>query len=305
MVLRIILFLFLISSLDAKENLFKALPKTETGADKKAELGRMLFHDPILSKDGTVSCSSCHPLINYGVDNLPRSFGVNNAVGERNTPTVWNAVYNFSQFWDGRSKDLEEQALEPIINPLEMNETLANVIDKLSSSKTYKQRFEEIYPDGITQKNLANAIAEFEKTLTTPDSKFDRYLRGDETALDSREKEGLRLFKSKGCIACHNGMNIGGTLYQKIGIFETFSGTGSEDLGRYNVTKKPFDKYYFKVPSLRNVEKTAPYFHDGSVATLKDAVTIMVSMQLGYELRDDEIEDILSFLRALTGKVHE
>lgn len=302
---RLVVFLFLLSSLNAKENLFTALPIAAEGNAKKVELGRLLFHDPILSKDNTVSCASCHPLINYGVDNLPKSFGVNNAVGKRNTPTVWNAVYNFSQFWDGRAKDLEEQALEPIINPFEMNETLESVITKLKKNQVYTEAFEAIYADGITQKNLANAIAEFEKTLTTPDSKFDRYLRGDETAMNAQEKEGLRLFKSKGCIACHNGMNVGGTLYQKIGIFGSFPGKGSEDLGRYNVTKKPFDKYYFKVPSLRNVEKTGPYFHDGSMATLKGAVMVMVNLQLGHELRDDEIEDILSFLKTLTGKVHE
>lgn len=305
MMIRIILFLFFISSLDAKENLFEALPNMQEGATKKVELGRLLFHDPILSKDNTVSCSSCHLLVNYGVDSLPKSFGVNGTLGKRNTPTVWNAVYNFSQFWDGRAKDLEEQALAPIINPLEMNETLKSVISKLKRNKQYSERFESIYENGVTEANLANAIAEFEKTLTTPDSKFDRYLRGDKKALNLREKEGLRLFKSKGCIACHNGMNVGGTLYQKIGIFGTFPGKGSEDLGRYDVTGKLFDKYYFKVPSLRNIEKTAPYFHDGSVATLKDAVILMVNLQLGRELRDEEIEDILSFLKTLTGKVHE
>ncbi len=301
---RLILFVCFMMSLYAEENLFKALPDTIQTDAKKSELGRLLFHDPLLSKDSSVSCATCHPLVNYGVDGLQKSFGVNGTLGERNTPTVWNSVYNFSQFWDGRAKDLEEQALGPIVNPLEMNETLSSVLQKLKNNKEYVRRFENIYDDGITERNLANAIAEFEKTLITPDSKFDRYLNGDKTALSEEEKEGLRLFKSKGCIACHNGINIGGTLYQKIGVFEKLP-SGSKDMGRYNVTKKVFDKYYFKVPSLRNVEKTAPYFHDGSATTLKEAVETMVKAQLGREIKDDEIAKIIAFLRTLTGKVYE
>ncbi len=288
----------------AEENLFKPLPKTVKADPKKAQLGRLLYHDPILSKDNSVSCATCHPLINYGVDGLPKSFGVNGTVGKRNAPTVWNAVYNFSQAWDGAVKDLKEQALEPILNPLEMNEKLERIVEKLTNDKTYKQHFEDLYDDGVTISNVADAIAQFTKTLITPDSRFDQYLRGDKTALTSQEKEGLRLFKSKGCVACHNGINIGGTLYQKIGIFGDIP-SGSKDLGRYNVTKKEFDKHYFKVPSLRNIEKTAPYFHDGSVATLKEAVEVMVDVQLGRELEDDEVEKIVLFLKTLTGKIHE
>jgi len=301
---RVVFFLFFIASLYAEENLFKALPYSVEADAKKSALGRLLFHDPLLSKDNSVSCATCHPLVNYGVDGLQKSFGVNGAVGERNTPTVWNAAYNFSQFWDGRAKDLEEQALVPIVNPLEMNATLSSVLSKLKKNKEYVKRFEEIYDDGVTETNLANAIAEFEKTLITPDSKFDRYLNGDKTVLDQQEKEGLRLFKSKGCIACHNGVNIGGTLYQKAGVFEKLP-SGSTDLGRYNVTKKVFDKYYFKVPSLRNVEKTAPYFHDGSAMTLKEAVETMVKSQLGIQMEDEEIAKIIAFLRTLTGKIDE
>ncbi len=305
MIARTVLVLLFISSLYAGEKLFTPLPLSTQVNSQKAALGRLLFHDPLLSKDNTVSCSSCHPLLNYGMDGQEKSFGVNGSLGERNSPTVWNAVYNFSQFWDGRAEDLEEQALMPIINPLEMNTTLKSVLSKLQNSQDYVDRFEMIYEDGVTAANLANAISEFEKTLTTPDSKFDRYLRGDENALNTKEKEGLRLFKSKGCIACHNGMNVGGTLYQKIGIFENFMGEEATDLGRYDVTKKLFDKGYFKVPSLRNVEKTAPYFHDGSVETLYEAVRIMARLQLGRELEEEDIEKIISFLKTLTGKVHE
>lgn len=299
------LLLLLFCSLTAEEKLFKALPLTNPVDQQKAELGRSLFHDPILSKDNTVSCATCHPLLNYGVDGLQKSFGVEGKIGERNTPTVWNALYNSSQFWDGRAKTLEEQALEPIINPVEMGETLSSVIEKLKTNKQYSKQFDAVYEDGVTVKNLANAIAEFERTLISPNSKFDHYLQGNYTALNDQEKEGLALFKSKGCVACHNGMNIGGTLFQKIGIFGSLPTEGEPDLGRYNVTKNVFDKYYFKVPSLRNVEKTAPYFHDGSTDTLKEAVEVMVKLQLGRELKEAEIESIVSFLKTLTGKVHE
>ncbi len=288
----------------ADENLFEALPENVQVDSEKAALGRSLFHDPLLSRDKSISCATCHPLVNYGVDNLQKSFGVDGAMGKRNTPTVWNAVYNFSQFWDGRAKDLKEQALEPIVNPIEMNESMERVIEKLGKEKKYTRYFGRLYDDGITAANIADALAEFGKSLVTPNSRFDRYLEGDEKALNSEEKEGLRLFKTKGCVACHNGINIGGTLYQKIGVFGNLP-SNSEDLGRYNVTKKEFDKYYFKVPSLRNVEKTAPYFHDGSAATLKEAVEIMVDVQLGRMLEEDEIEKILLFLKTLTGEIHE
>ena len=304
--MKIILFLFFLTlSFYANENLFKALPLNEPVYTQKVKLGQKLFHDTLLSKDNTISCATCHPVLNYGVDNLRKSIGIKGQKGDRNTPTVWNAVYNFSQFWDGRAKDLKEQALDPIINPKEMGETLASVVEKLKKDEYYVREFDEIYEDGISANNLADAIAEYEKTLTTPKSKFDSYLRGDISALSAKEKEGLKLFIDKGCIACHNGQNIGGNLYQKSGVYEEIQIEGSPDLGRYNITKKVFDKYYFKVPSLRNVEMTAPYFHDGSAVTLKDAVAIMVKSQLGRQLKDEEIDDIVLFLKTLTGHVHE
>lgn len=288
----------------AEENLFKPLPTIIKSDTEKVALGRLLFHDPILSKDSSISCATCHPLINYGVDGLEKSFGVNGAIGKRNTPTVWNARYNFSQFWDGRAKDLKEQALVPITTSFEMNETLDGVVKKLSNDKNYTKYFQRVYDDGVTAANIADAIAAFEMTLVTPDSKFDLFLKGDKSALTPQEQEGLSLFKSKGCVACHNGINIGGTLYQKIGVFGDIP-SGSDDLGRYHITKKAFDKQYFKVPSLRNVEKTAPYFHDGSAATLREAVETMVDVQLGRMLEEKEIEKIVLFLKTLTGKVHE
>ena len=304
--MKIIFFLFYLTfTIYANEPLFKELPLSEPVDAQKSKLGQKLFHDTLLSKDNTISCATCHPILNYGVDNLSKSRGINGQEGDRNSPTVWNAVYNFSQFWDGRAKDLKEQALVPITNPKEMGETLESVIKKLKKDTYYSQEFEEIYDDGVSASNLADAIAEYEKTLTTPNSKFDAYLRGDENALNAQEKEGLKLFKDKGCVACHNGRNIGGNLYLKSGIYEGIQRERKPDLGRYNITKKVFDKYYFKVPSLRNIEMTAPYFHDGGVADLKDAVKLIVKAQLGRELKDDEIDSIVLFLKTLTGKVHE
>jgi len=300
-----LLTLLLVGNLDAKENLFEALPHANGALSGKASLGKLLFHDPILSKDQSVSCATCHSLLKYGVDNRPKSIGIDNAIGKRNTPTVWNARYNFVQFWDGRAKSLKDQVLFPITNRDEMNETLESVVLKLKQKKSYNDQFNALYDDGVTADNLADVIAEFEKTLITPDSKFDLYLRGDENALNAQEKEGLNLFKTKGCIACHNGINIGGTLFQKLGMFEKFESKGEVDLGRYEITKKVFDKYTFKVPSLRNVNKTAPYFHDGSVSTLKEAVEIMVNLQLGRKLDEGDINKIVLFLKTLTGKVHE
>ena len=301
-----IIWLFMLAgNAYAQENLFEPLPIATGDLTPKASLGKSLFHDPVLSKDGSVSCATCHPLLNYGVDNLPKSFGVDNVRGKRNTPTVWNARYNFSQFWDGRAHNLVEQVLVPIVSPLEMNASLDSVIERLKQNKSYNKQFNNIFDDGVTAENLASVIAEYEKTLISPGSRFDQYLRGDEKALSDDEKEGLKLFKQKGCIACHNGINIGGTLFQKIGMFGEFETSEEVDYGRYEITKKAFDKFRFKVPSLRNVEKTAPYFHDGSVPTLHRAVEIMVKLQLGRELDNNDIDKIVSFLKTLTGKVHD
>jgi len=301
----LLVLLLSLSLLPAYEAVFKPLPHAKPHLTKKEKLGKRLFNDPILSGDNTISCSSCHPLLNYGMDSLPKAIGINNAKGKRNTPSIWNVRYNFVQQWDGRAKTLKEQALMPIQNQHEMDSTLSDVIKKLEKNTAYKDDFELLYSDGINSDNLADAIASYEKTLISSGSKFDRYLQGDEQALNSREKKGLKLFKSKGCIACHNGINIGGNLYQKIGMFDDFKGAGIPDLGRYNITKNILDKHYFKVPSLRNVEKTAPYFHDGSMLTLKEAVETMVDIQLGRELQDEEIEDLILFLKTLTGDVYD
>jgi cytochrome c peroxidase len=266
---------------------------------QKARLGQMLFFDPILSRDDTISCASCHDLQNGGDDGLKFSFGIEGKEGNINAPTVYNTVFNFWQFWDGRAKNLQEQAVGPIENPVEMGSSFEDLIPKLQ--KTHYQRlFNAIYPDGITKQNIANALAEYEKTLITPNAPFDKYLRGDVNALTQKEKEGYKLFKIKGCINCHHGVNLGGNLYSKFGVFED---PNSQQLGRYNVTKKERDKYSFKVPTLRNIEHTAPYFHDGRTYNLKDAVLIMAQYQLGREITDEEVDKIVAFLKTLSGEL--
>lgn len=265
----------------------------------KAILGKKLFHDVRLSKDKTISCASCHDLNKGGDDGLPSSVGIQKQVGSINAPTVLNAVFNFAQFWDGRAKDLHEQALGPIENPIEMGHDFKTLVLELNKTE-YKDEFSKIYIDGITKDNIADAIAEFEKTLVTSNSRFDKFLRGDDTALTKIEKEGYELFKNKGCITCHHGVNIGGNHYNKFGAIIEIN---SVSLGRYNVTKNEDDKYYFKVPSLRNIELTAPYFHDGRYYDLRKAVETMSLVQLGRPIDELEIDKIVAFLKTLTGEL--
>jgi cytochrome c peroxidase len=278
----------------------KPIPDSVDVHEQKAALGKKLFFDPILSKDATISCATCHDLQNGGDDGLKFSFGIKGQEGSINAPTVYNAVFNFRQFWDGRAKDLKAQAKGPIENPLEMGHNFAELISVLKNKKIYKQAFHAIYPDNITADNIADAIAEFEKALITPNAPFDRYLKGEKDAITVQEKRGYRLFTSKGCILCHNGVNVGGNFYNKFGIFKDANST---ELGRYNITKREEDKYVFKVPSLRNVELTAPYMHDGRAKTLQDAVEIMTEHQLGRYMSAEETEDIVKFLKSLTGQI--
>ncbi|XOB61569.1 cytochrome-c peroxidase [Campylobacterota bacterium DY0563] len=264
---------------------------------KKALLGKKLFFEKKLSINNTISCATCHDLKNGGDDGLKTSFGVEGRLGDVNAPTVLNSVFNFSQFWDGRAKDLKEQASGPIENPIEMAHDFDNLVKNLNDTE-YKKDFKIIYDDGITKENIVDAIAEFEKTLITPNSRFDKFLKGDENAITQYEKEGYEIFKNKGCIACHHGINIGGNHYNKFGVFSHIQ---SINLGRYNVTKDEEDKYYFKVPTLRNIELTAPYFHDGREEDLKDAVKTMAFVQLGRPITNEEINKIVAFLKTLTG----
>lgn len=276
------------------------LPEYIKVDDKKVKLGKKLFLDPILSKDKTLSCMSCHNLLHNGADTLAYTKGINGHLGLFNVPTVYNAVYNFRQFWDGRAKNLKEQALKPITNPVEMGNSIPVVLRDLKKSKEYPQLFGEIYKDGITEDNLAEVLAEFEKTLITPNSPFDRYLKGDTKSLSMNALKGYGLFKTKGCISCHNGINIGGNLYNKFGIYKNAK---SQELGRYNTTKREEDKYVFKVPSLRNIALTTPYMHDGRAKTLEEAVNIMTQYQLGRSMQKEDLDLIVEFLNTLTGEL--
>lgn len=223
--------------------------------------------------------------------------GINGQIGNINSPTVLNARYNFVQFWNGRAKDLQDQAGGPIENPIEMGNTFPNLIKTLKNS-SYKKEFDIIYKDGVTKMNITDAIAEYEKTLITPNAPFDKYLRGDKNAISEMQKEGYELFKSKGCISCHNGINIGGNLYAKFGVFKQAK---SKSLGRYEVTKNPLDKYFFKVPTLRNIALTSPYLHDGRYKSLKNVVKFMIEYQLGRKANQNDINKIVAFLLSLTG----
>jgi cytochrome c peroxidase len=285
------------------------LPARTVAADgNKVLLGRELFHEVRLSKDNSVSCASCHDLQHGGVDGKVKSIGVSGAVGEINAPTVFNSGLNFRQFWNGRAKSLEEQVDGPIQNPKEMGSSWDDVISKLKAETHYVDLFKKVYQDEPTKDHVKDAIANFERTLTTPNSKFDRFLNGDLKALSEIEKQGYARFKSYGCVACHQGVNVGGNMYQTMGVMGNyFADKGvpetAADLGRYAITKREMDRHVFRVPSLRNIELTAPYFHDGSAKTLKDAIHIMGKYQLGRNLSDEDVNLIAAFLSTLTGEV--
>jgi cytochrome c peroxidase len=272
----------------------------------KTTLGRKLFEDPRLSHNNRLSCASCHNLKTGGTDRTVRSIGINGAVGVINAPTVFNSGFNFSQFWDGRAETLEKQIDFPLQSKIEMGSTWPEVVGKLMNSPEYVHDFRQVYGDGVKVDHIKDSIAEFERSLSTPNSRFDRYLRHDTKALTSGEREGYMLFKSLGCASCHQGMNIGGNMYQKVGVMAPYftdrGHIGKADLGRFNVTGDPRDMYMFKVPSLRNVDLTAPYFHDGSAGTLEDAVSMMAKYQLGHHLADRELDLIVGFLKTLTGE---
>lgn len=284
------------------------LPVTNASAsDPRAILGGILFHDRRFSKNNTISCSSCHNLKSGGADGREKSIGIENAVGDINAPTVFNSGFNFRQFWNGRAKTLEDQLDGPIGHPKEMGSNWEEIIAKLKADHKIASRFQTSYPDGLTKENVKDAIVTFERALTTPNSRFDLYLQGDETAISAFEKLGYKRFQSFGCIACHQGMNIGGNMFQTMGVMGNYfkeRGTviTDADLGRYTVTKDAQDKHLFRVPSLRNVALTPPYFHDGSAKTLNRAVEVMAKYQIGRKLSKEETDSIVAFLKTLTGK---
>ena len=274
----------------------------------KAELGRKLYHDTRLSVDNTVSCASCHSLSTAGVDNKQYSEGVGGQFGGVNAPTVYNAVYNFVQFWDGRAATLALQAAGPPLNPVEMGyESFDQIVAKLSKDKAFTREFKKVYPDGWSEANITDAIAQFERTLLTPNSRFDKYLKGDSNAISAEELEGYNLFKKYNCATCHVGANLGGLSYELMGQYaDYFAARGTEltieDNGRFKQTAVERDRHRFKVPGLRNVALTAPYFHDGTEPELKEAVCKMGTYQVGVELSDADEDKIVAFLNTLTGE---
>ena len=271
---------------------------------ERVALGAKLFHDTRLSADLSLACVSCHDLTRGGVDGRQFSIGVGGALGGINAPTVLNSGYSLAQFWDGRAATLEEQAAGPIQNPIEMAANWPQVLARLEQDSALKVAFKRNYLDGLTAGNVLDALATFERSLVTVNSRFDRYLRGEKDILTGLEIDGYRRFREYGCTSCHQGALVGGNMYQKFGVLgDYFAGrpTTKEDLGRFNVTRREEDRHVFKVPGLRNVALTAPYFHDGSAPTLDQAVIVMGRYQLGRDLSAEDVEAIVAFLNTLSG----
>jgi cytochrome c peroxidase len=284
-----------------------AIPLSVDADAKKVALGQMLFYDSRLSKDDTVSCNSCHELAKGGADGRQVSMGVGGAKGRINAPTVFNSAGSIKQFWDGRADDLHSQVDGPVQAAVEMGSLWPDVITKLYADKAYPELFDDIYEDGITRDSIKDALAEFESQLISPNSRFDKWLGGEKSALTEQELRGYGLFKQYGCSSCHQGTNVGGNMFQVFGVLNSYfqerGNITKADLGRFNVTGNEADKHAFKVPSLRLAALTAPYLHDGSAKTLRDAVNKMFRFQLGREAPDNEKEDIVAFIKTLAGEL--
>ena len=299
------------------QGIFKPLPSAEEMqklrpfTEEQVKLGHQLWYEPRLSKGNTVSCNSCHNLATAGVDNLPTSQGHKGQFGGRNSPTALNAALLGMQFWDGRAADVEEQAGGPLVNPVEMaNDSQEAAAAKIAKIPEYQELFKTAFPEdgAVSFKNITTALGAFERTLLTP-TKWDDYLKGNVNALSEQERKGVRAFMDNGCIACHSGVNLGGATFQKFGLVEgpywKFIEDPKHDKGRADVTKKAEDEFFFRVPGLRNVAKTYPYFHNGSVWELDKAVTIMGKAQLGKDLSKEDTDNIVAFLKTLSGSVSE
>lgn len=285
---------------------FFPLPSAMPLDARKVELGRNLFQDRRLSGDGSVSCASCHDLARGGVDRLAHSRGIGGREGAMNAPTVFNSGFNFRQFWDGRARTLEEQVDGPLHSDVEMGSNWPLVLLRLGADPAMVTAFGTLYPNGLQPANVRDALATFERSLVTPNSRFDRFLRGDSQALNAEEVAGYHLFQRTGCASCHQGVNLGGNLYQKLGIAEEFFSLRGNvrpgDLGRYNQTQREEDRHFFKVPTLRNVAATGPYLHDGSVGSLEEVVATMARFQLGVRLDPVDLSRLVAFLRTLNGE---
>ena len=298
----ILISIFLLLNLNAQE-IYKPLPTTLSYDKNKVNLGRELFFDTLLSKNKNISCASCHSI--YGADDKKFSLGDNNKIGSINTTSIFNNKFNLSLFWNGRANNLKEQLLDgPLFNEHEMNISKELIEQRLRTSLKYQKLFEEAYGKKPNFKNSIDAIIAFEETLITPNSKFDKYLRG-EVEFSSKEKKGLELFNSYGCVSCHNGINLGGNSYQKFGTIINYNSSKNDSLweDRFKYTNKQKDKDVYRVPSLRNVAKTAPYFHSGDVSDLKHAISLMAYYNLGIVIKHEEVELIELFLNTLTGEL--
>lgn len=283
------------------------IPLAELSNPELVALGRALFQERRLSADGTVACSNCHLLQNYGVDSLPVSVGIGGQKGDRNAPSVFNSGLLYRLFWDGRAASLEEQIDGPILNSKEMGNNWRTILLTLEQDEYYRSQFNRLFADqgGVTAANVRHAIATFERSLNTANSPFDRYLQGEEGAMSSEAKQGYQIFKSYGCSSCHQGRLVGGNLFEKLGIYNDeqdsiLNHLRGNDFGRYTLTSDPEQRYEFRVPSLRNIAQTAPYFHNGSVSTLEEAVEIMARYQLGRILTPNEVDLMVAFLKTLT-----
>ena len=299
------------------QGIFKPLPSAEEMqklrpfTEAQVKLGHQLWYEPRLSKGNTVSCNSCHNLASAGVDNMPTSQGHKGQFGGRNSPTALNAALLGMQFWDGRAADVEEQAGGPLVNPVEMaNDSQEAAAAKIAKIPEYQELFKTAFPEdgAVSFKNITTALGAFERTLLTP-TRWDEYLKGNVSALSEQERKGVRAFMDNGCIACHSGVNLGGNSFQKFGLVKgpywKFIEDPKHDKGRADVTKKTEDEFFFRVPGLRNVAKTYPYFHNGSVWELDKAVNIMGMAQLGKELSKEDTDNIVAFLNTLSGSVSE
>lgn len=282
------------------------LPANPVASSPKSELGKRLFFETNLSEDKTISCASCHDISAWGAEGSKVSKGVRDQLGTRNSPTVYNSAFNFKQFWDGRASTLSHQARGPVTNPIEMGMlTWNDAAKRIADDPSYTEAFKSIYDGKVDQDNIVDAIAEYEKTLITLNAPFDLYLRGDSSAINATQKRGYRLFKSYGCTSCHQGANVGGNMFQKFGVLEDISLKGkslADDLGRYAVTRNEWDKRVFKVPSLRLAVKTPPYFHNGAIATIEEAVDVMIRFQLGRDVPTVDRDAIIVFLESLVGE---
>ncbi|MGA0612671.1 cytochrome-c peroxidase [Caldimonas sp. KR1-144] len=292
------------TALAALDEPVKPVPATLMQDPARVEIGRRLFNDVRLSANGKVSCASCHDPAKGGADGRARSIGFDGRATAVNAPTVFNAALNFRQFWNGRADSLEAQVGLVVENPVEMGSNWRDVVAMIVRDADYARAFAAAYRDGVTRSNIQDAIASYERTLVTPGSRFDKYLGGDQTAMSSDEKAGYERFKRYGCVACHQGVNLGGNMFQKFGVMgDYFAARGNPteaDLGRFGVTGDAADRNVFKVPGLRNVALTAPYLHDGSARTLEDAVRVMFRYQLGRTPSAQDTESIVKFLQTLT-----